>query len=116
MPFSDTRVLIATALDTVTGVTGHSYRPASIASGSAWPQLVAITRGPGDAFMTTWQITVVLGADERAAANFIDDLWPELVDELEDLHGIVYVNEAAPAPMPIQGQNMHVLQVMVTAD
>jgi hypothetical protein len=116
MPFTDTRVLIATALDSVSGVTGHTFRPASVATGSAWPQLVAISRGPGDAFMTTWQITVILGADERVAANFIDDLWPELVDELENVNGIVYVADAAPTALPMQGQNMQALQVTVTAD
>jgi hypothetical protein len=115
MTFTDTRVLIATALDSVTGVVGHTFRPAVVKAGSAWPQLASVNRGPGDAFSTGWVITVALGGEERAAATFTDELWPELVDELES-NGICFVNEAVPALLPIAGTNMHVLQVMVTAD
>lgn len=115
MAFQDTRLLLATALDSVTGVKGHQWRPATVVSGSAWPRLVTITRGPGDAFLITWEVTVALGGEERTAANFTDDLWPELVDELE-ANGILSITNAEPVLLQLHGTTMHALQVTGITD
>jgi hypothetical protein len=116
MSFTDTRVLLATALDSVTGLVGHQFRPAVVKAGSAWPTLDTINRGPGDAWSATWAVTVVLGGEEQAAANLLDDVFPELVDELE-ANGIAYVEGAAgPAPYPIGGTTMHAATLRVTSE
>lgn len=113
MSMMDTRVLLATALDSVTGLVGHTFRPAIVKAGSAWPTLAELNRGPGDAWAAAWDVTVVLGPDERQAANLTDDVFPELVDELEP---IGYVESAGPVTFPISGTTMHALIVRVTSE
>jgi hypothetical protein len=116
MSFTDTRVLLATALDSVTGLVGHQFRPAVVKAGSAWPTMDIFNRGPGDAFSATWIVTVVLGGDEQAAANLLDDVFPELVDELES-NGIAYVEGGTgPTPYPIGGTTMHAVALRVTSE
>jgi hypothetical protein len=118
MSFGDTRVLLATVLDSVTGVTGHTFPPAVVKAGSAWPRLDNIFRpeGGGDAWGTAWIITVVLGADERTAATFLDDLWPELVDELETSNIVYVTGPGQPVPLQASGTQMQALQLSVMAD
>lgn len=116
MSFDATRTLLATALDTVTGVTGHTFRPAVVKNGSAWPSSPTMNRGPGDAWLSTWEVTVVLGQDERTAAMFLDAVWDELVQELEE-SDVCYVNGPGTVlAQPIGGTQMQVLQLFVTAD
>lgn len=88
-----TRQTIADALSTVTGVKGYAKRPKTVKAGDAWPLIEQLTRGPGQAFETTWRIAVVLGPDEATAYDQFDTLVPAVTDALVP---VAYVDLARP--------------------
>ena len=100
MSFTDTRVELATALSTVTGLTGYEFKPAILHAGDAWALLGTADRGPGKAWSATWRVQVCGGGDERAAMQLHDDVLPELVDKLDP---IAYVDQVTPIAFPTEG-------------
>jgi hypothetical protein len=96
MTFMDTRTELATALSSVTGVTGYAHRPMVITAGDAWPLFQEANRGPGQAWGATWKVFVILGStgDEKSTSDLSEDILPELVDEVNP---IAYVESPVPA-------------------
>lgn len=82
---------IASALDSVDGVTGHVYRPTAIVPGAAWPLLGSIDRDR-DA-QVTWRAVIVLPADERRASEWFDEHHEAVDAALADL---AYVERLEP--------------------
>jgi hypothetical protein len=116
MSFTDTRVLLTTVLDSVTGLSGHQFRPSTITTGSAWPKFEQAIRGGGDAWGATWTVTVILGQDEQAAATLLDQVFDELLDEIEST-GTAYVESpAVVVPYQVSGTQMQALQLAVTSE
>jgi hypothetical protein len=87
------RAAIKAALDTVPNVTGHEYRPATPRSGAAWPLLGPMERGPAQNFEVTWNVYVMLPADEKGASVWIDAHLDDLADALMP---IGFVDRAEP--------------------
>lgn len=80
---------IATALSTVSGVSGSSFRPKVIGPGNGWPLKTFLTRGPAQNFEVTWKVVVVLPSDERTASNWFDEKFQAISDALEANAGYV---------------------------
>jgi hypothetical protein len=98
--FTDTRAELATALSTVTGLTGYEFKPTVITAGDAWALLDTADRGPGLAWSATWKVLVCLGGDEVKAMQMTDDVLPELVLALNP---IAYVDQARPVIIATEG-------------
>lgn len=87
--FANTRAEIATALSTVSGVTGHALRPSVLGEGDAWPILSAIVRSEyGNAWAGSWRVLVLLPADEATAVTRTDDLFDDITDALAPLMAV----------------------------
>lgn len=92
-----TRADIAAALSTITGVSGSEYRPSVLGSGVAWAQMAAWDRDAGQAFIRTWNIFIVLPADERQAAQWLDANLDAVADALR---ADVFVDRVEPVTLP----------------
>jgi hypothetical protein len=91
--FGADRAAIAAALSTVDGVTGCAERPAVPEPGQAWPVLVGVDRGPGDAWAATWRLLLVLDGDEYVAVGQLEALLSTLAEALAE---VLYVDHAEP--------------------
>jgi hypothetical protein len=82
MSIVNDRQEIAAALDTVDGVKGYVYRPKAPKPGDAWPTLPNYDLQDGLVWRPTWTVIVVLPADERSAAMWMDEHFGPLVTAL----------------------------------
>jgi hypothetical protein len=87
------RAAIKAALNTVAGVTGYAYRPATPRSGAAWPLLGAMDRADARSFAITWNVYLMLPVSEIGASAWIDAHTDALVDALEE---VGYVDRMEP--------------------
>jgi hypothetical protein len=92
------RAATAAALSTVEGVNGFERRPATARAGSAWSTFGGGARAAGTAFMTTWNVFVVVPQDEDAAVEWFDARWEALFFALED---VGYVASVVPVLLPV---------------
>ncbi|HET8716664.1 MAG TPA: hypothetical protein VFM50_02850 [Nocardioidaceae bacterium] len=107
MSNADTRQAIATALSTVSGVTGYPARPDALSEGDGWPQW----RGAAThayAFENTWAVLVVLPAGDVSADAFADSHGESLVDALRP---IMFVDNIAPATLDTEAGQMYALLI-----
>ena len=103
-----TRAALAVALSTVSGVTGYPRRPKVFKPGDAWPQWAGSERTDGRSFLESWNILVVLPADEPSADVFADTRQAAL---LAALSPVVFVDSFAPANIQAEGD---VLGLLIT--
>lgn len=82
MSWEADRAEIATALNTVDGVTGYSYRPSPVRPGDAWPVLESLENQHGLVWRPTWTVMVILPSDERAAGAWLDSHFMDLAAAL----------------------------------
>jgi hypothetical protein len=109
-----TRETLAAALSTVEGVTGYAVRPKAVRPGDAWSLVDVVTRGPGQAWQTTWRIAVVIGPDEATATDQFDAFIPLVVDALIAL---AYVDLARPTLIPVeQGNNLFGIEFIARSE
>jgi hypothetical protein len=106
----DTRVAIAAALDTVQGLTGTPRRPKLVTAGAAWPQWGGSERADGGAFLVTWNILVVLPAQEQDADEFVDDRLDDLYDAIQP---VAHITGYQPAQLQTSEGDLYAL--MITA-
>lgn len=92
------RQSIADALSTVDGVTGYVEMPTLVGVGDAWPDVVGLDRGPGQAFQTTWRVTVVLSQDSLEARDQMTDMVPAIA---EGVAAVLFVDAANPTRIPV---------------
>jgi hypothetical protein len=85
MSLDDFRQDAATALSTVTDVTGFKFRPKTPKVGDSWPNLTNLERDQGASFMVTWRIVVIVPTDDAAASTWIDTHHSDLFDALEPI-------------------------------
>jgi hypothetical protein len=111
--FQPTRAAIATALSTVAGITGYQYRPSVLSSGTAWPLLSSVERGPGVSWGNEWRIIVVLSGDEIAAYGMLDS---KLEDIAEALDPIVFVHSAQPVTVDTSAGVLYAVELKVSGD
>lgn len=109
----DYRAALASALTTVAGVTGYAYRPTAPAPGDAWPLLGALERAEGMAFYVTWRVMVFLPQDERAASEWIDTHYEDLVDALEPWG---FVDRIEPVGLTASGTEQYALQITMRGE
>jgi hypothetical protein len=82
--FFAARQAFATALSEVDGVQGFAWRPSAPKPGNAWPKWQgAETVAPG-AMQSSWQIVLLLPADERAQEQWIEERLEGIVDALTE--------------------------------
>ena len=96
---------IATALNTITGLTAVADWPATPTPGLAWPRLVEVTTDPFP--MSNWEVYVALPADLPSAEAQYDLYEPQLRDALQPY---MYVETVSKVQV---GQN-GVLAALVT--
>jgi hypothetical protein len=111
MGIAEKRQEFADALSTVDGVHGYPYPPNPLREGDAWPVGPVLTREAGTAFMATWRIRVVLPSDERAAAAWFDERWPDLFFAINP---VAFVDQAVPVTIA-EDQGATVLGIEITA-
>lgn len=107
------RASIAAALSTVEGVTGYVEKPPATKVGDAWPQIDQLTRGPGNAFETTWRIAVVTGADVGTATDRFDSLIPEVTQALQ---AVAYVDLARPVKIPTEAGDLYGAEIIARSE
>lgn len=88
-----TRQTIAAALSTIEGITGYAKRPEVLTEGVGWPLVQLLTRGPGQAFQTTWRVVVLLSGDEDTAYDQFDTFAVIAPAALQEL---LYVDSITP--------------------
>ena len=87
------RQTIADALSTVEGITGYAKRPEVLGEGVGWARPQRLTRGPGQAWMTTWSVIVLLTGDEETASDQLDVFAVTLPEALIE---VLYVDTITP--------------------
>ncbi len=116
--FSTTREEIAEAVTGTFGgmkIVGYAYRPADFKAGASWPLIDTIERGPGDAFLVSWNVIVVLSADERTAMEQFEDVLPALIAAIEDTD-TGYVASAAPVTVTTSAGDLFALSINVRSE
>lgn len=95
-----TRQAIATALSTVTGVTGYASRPDVLSEGDGWPQWA------GEVYPGTqqWNVLVVLPADDVSADSWVDEHGDAVHDALKS---IIFIDETKPAKIATDAGDMY---------
>jgi hypothetical protein len=83
MSNATTRAAIATAANTVDGVTVHAVKPASPGPGDGWVRWRGAERADGFAFMNTWQLVVIVAPDDAKSDEQTDRLGYALAEALE---------------------------------
>lgn len=103
-----TRLALAEALSTVTGLTGYTVRPKAPRIGDAWPLWRGSERGAGHGYLETWAVVIVTPQDEKAASQFSD----ERQDDLDEALGsVIYIDTYAPVTVPTEGGDMFALMI-----
>lgn len=108
MSNDQTRTALATALSTVAGVTGYPRRPAVVKAGDAWPQWAGSQNDGGRGFVETWNVLVVLPADETGADTFADAKQSLLITALSP---VMFVESFAPATMASEVGDVYALLI-----
>lgn len=114
MSLTGDREATATAMSTVTGVTGYAYRPTTPLPGDAWPLLSALDRADGTAFYASWRVLILLPQDERTASEWIDTHHEDLVDALEASVG--FVDRIEPVALSASGTDQIALQITMRSE
>lgn len=83
MSNADTRAAIAAAANTVTGVHVHAVKPTAPGPGDGWLRWRGAERADGFVFMNTWQLLVVVAADDEKSNEQSDQLGYALASALE---------------------------------
>ena len=108
MSNASTRQAIATALSTVSGVTGYVQRPAAMKPGDGWPQWGGSERDAGQGFLETWRVLIVLPVDEVSADAFADSHQDALVAALRP---VLFIDSFAPANFAADGGDVYALLI-----
>jgi hypothetical protein len=99
MSLLSTRQAFATALSTVTGVTGFVDPPSIMSPGGAWPLLASMdAAGPAGLFVSNWRVLVVTGSTPENALTFLDTNLAAIVDALAP---IAYIQTVTPVTIPM---------------
>jgi len=111
------RAALAELLSTVDGVQGHLRQPGAARPGDAWPVWGALERGPGDAYLSTWRVIVVLPGDraDRAEA-WIDTYLSDLVDTIDEHEDGGFVDRVEPVLVPIDTGDSPALQITLRTE
>lgn len=106
------RLDIATALSTVSGLTGSEFRPSVLSQGVGWAQKTSHERAEGF-FVTNWLVYVVVPQEERAAAKWYD---ANIATVRAALQSVVYVDKDEPVVIPAGDDgNGNLYAVTITA-
>lgn len=108
MSNAQTRLDIADACSTVTGLTGYPKRPTSIKSGDCWPQWGGSDRATATAFEETWRVLVALPGDEETADEWADNYQADLIDALSP---VLYIDRFEPAVIDMSGNSTPALLI-----
>ena len=96
------RNAIATALSSVDGVQGFSYRPSITNPGDGWPLSTVLNRTVGSNYEALWKVVVVLpNQTEQEALTWYDEKFQEIADALEAEDG--YVEQIEPGNLEVEG-------------
>jgi len=100
----DSQVAIASALDSVTGISGFTDAPSILKPGVAWSRLVDMnaTGVPG-IFEVNWEVCVVSGSTPEQALAMIDDQADALISALQTA---VYVRRVALPEFKTAGESI----------
>lgn len=107
------RQTIADALSTVDGLTGYAKRPEVLTEGVGWALVQSLNRGPGQAFLTTWRVIVLLSGDEETA---IDQLDAFAVIVPEALQAVLYVDSITPYAMTTEAGEFFGFQLIARSE
>jgi hypothetical protein len=103
MSLALTRDRIAAALADVPDVNGYPTRPTVIQAGDAWPLLDRLDRGPGESWLGSWRVQLILGGDELAALTTLDNVLGDVTDALGT---VAYVDGMVPVTFTADAGNM----------
>lgn len=109
MSLDDDRQYLADLLNDIPGVHGMPFRSPAPREGDAWPTLPTLDLDQGLVWRPTWTIVVVLPADERRAATWMDQ---HLLGILAALRaGTAFPTSAEPALMATSAGEMYVVEI-----
>ena len=100
------RTAIATAISSVTGLTGHPAKPRAPKSGDGWPLWRGSERADASLFVGTWAVVIQLPADYATADAMADALGDDLADALP-----MYVEQFTPTLLPAEGDGIPALMI-----
>jgi hypothetical protein len=103
---------IAAAMSTLPGVTGHTSRPDALKPGDAFVRWGGWQRADGDAYMTTWSVTLILPQGSEQAADAEAYRVADLIADV--LKPLLYVESFAPTVVPVGAQPRGLYALTVT--
>lgn len=87
---------IADILSTIDGVHGSAYMPDQTNEGDAWPKVELLeATGPANALEVTWNIFILLPADEKSAGTWFADMYQVVADAFEGYANVQRIEPAA---------------------
>lgn len=107
------RATIAAALSTVDGITGYAKRPEVLGEGVGWALVQRLDRGPGQAFMTTWRVIVLLSGDESTAYDQLDGFAVAVPPALQE---VLYVDSITPYAMQTDAGDLFGFQLIARSE
>ncbi|HEY9416115.1 MAG TPA: hypothetical protein VIQ30_15245 [Pseudonocardia sp.] len=108
-----TRQTIADALSTVAGLTGYVKRPEVLGEGIGWARPRLLSRGPGQAWQTTWSVIVLLSGDEDTACDQLDEFAVLLPDALIEL---LFVDTIAPYALTTDAGDLFGIELIARSE
>jgi hypothetical protein len=112
MTIAEKKTEIAGALTGVAGVTAYATKPAVLMPGDAFVRWRGWTRGPGQAFESTYAVAIVLPQQDEEAA----DAWAyENADLLAGaLLPVLFVDAIEPSLLPAEGSPRGLFTLTIT--
>lgn len=108
-----TRETIAEALSLVDGITGYAKRPDVLTEGVGWALVQQLTRGPGQAWQTTWRVIVLLSGDELTASDQLDEF---AVTVPIALQAVLYVDSITPYAVKTDAGDLFGFQLIARSE
>lgn len=113
MSWANDRQEIADALDTVDGVKGYPHRPKVLKPGDAWPLLPDLELQGGLVWRPTWTVIVILPADEKQAAVWMDSHFTPIVTALRVP---AFPESAAVGVLESSGGDLLILEITMRSE
>lgn len=112
MDIEQQKAALAAAMSSIEGITGYAGRPDTLRAGDAFVRWGGWQRADGDAYMSTWMITLILPQGSEQAADAEAYRVADLIGDA--LQPLIYVDSFAPTVVPVGAQPRGLYALTVT--